>query len=206
MCFGGAVSPAATRRDDSFRILSSNSGEGFDPAIAPRPFERSIAASSAKRAVPGAPWRGSLPADHQGPPRTPVLASSTGRAALSRQARFEITRPIAGHGRRRTADPAGASGRRSQRRLSVSTRNSSRRHRTLPGSAWLTWARLARRCRVRSRVARRSMSSSWSLAKRAPNSWFSCAATVSARVQPRTGRSSVFAASSAAEVAATWSG
>ena len=59
---------------------------------------------------------------------------------------------------------------------------------------------------MRSTATRRSMSSSRCPVKLAPTSWFSCAATSSGRVQPRTGRFSVCAVSSPADVAAAWSG
>ncbi len=101
----GTVTIATTRHDDRALIVVSDTGEGFDPAMAARLFERFYRGDSSRTANGAGSGIGltiakAIVAAHHGQ----LLGRSDGP---HKGARFEITLPIAGRTYQRTADPAG---------------------------------------------------------------------------------------------------
>jgi len=94
---GGTVIIATTRHDDRCRIAVSDTGEGFDPAIAARLFERFYRGDSSRTASGAGSGIGltiakAIVTAHHGQ----LLGRSDGPG---RGAQFEVTLPIAGRGR-----------------------------------------------------------------------------------------------------------
>ena len=105
---GGAVTIAATRHDNRFRIALTDTGEGFDPAQASQLFERFYRGDSSRTANGAGSGIGLTIAKaiieaHHGQLTGHSDGPGTG-------ARFEITLPIAARSRPQTADPAGPDG------------------------------------------------------------------------------------------------
>ena len=103
---GGTVTIATTRHDDRGSIVVSDTGEGFDPAIAARLFERFYRGDSSRTASGAGSGIGLTIAKaiiqaHHGH----LLGRSEGPGT---GARFEITLPIAGRSHSGTAEPASA--------------------------------------------------------------------------------------------------
>jgi len=94
---GGTVTIATTRRDDRARIAVTDTGEGFDPALASRLFERFYRGDSSRTASGAGSGIGltiarAIVQAHHGQ----LLGRSDGPDS---GARFEITLPIAGRSR-----------------------------------------------------------------------------------------------------------
>ncbi|MEP7369860.1 MAG: HAMP domain-containing sensor histidine kinase, partial [Dermatophilaceae bacterium] len=92
---GGNVSVVATRDDNRCRVVVSDNGEGFDPAVATRLFERFYRGDSSRTASDAGSGIGLTIAKaiikaHNGQ----LLGHSDGPGT---GARFEITLPVAGH-------------------------------------------------------------------------------------------------------------
>ncbi len=101
----GTVTIATTRHDDRALIMVSDTGEGFDPAMAARLFERFYRGDSSRTANGAGSGIGltiakAIVAAHHGQ----LLGRSDGP---HKGARFEITLPIVARSHQRTADPAG---------------------------------------------------------------------------------------------------
>ena len=93
---GGVVTIAATRHDDRCRIVVTDNGEGFDPAIADQLFERFYRGDSSRTADGAGSGIGltiakAIVQAHHGQ----LLGHSDGPG---KGARFEITLPIADAG------------------------------------------------------------------------------------------------------------